>query len=105
MGVSIVAMLCDRVSEGNWGAPAYRYTHSIVLYNCLIKQSEAEDGNDERVGGMVFKNLNASKPSEHPPVRGENVKTFRWDHRLQIQILFVAFKRVPLGSNIGSTVV
>ena len=28
----------------------------------------------------VKKNLNASKPSEHPPVRGENVKTFRWDH-------------------------
>ena len=27
---------------------------------------------------------------------GNNVKTFRWDHRLQIQNLFVAFKRVPL---------
>ena len=23
------------------------------------------------------KNLNASRPSEHPPVRGENIKTFR----------------------------
>ena len=35
---------------------------------------------------MFFnKNLNASRPSEHPPVRGGNVKTFRWDHRLQIQ--------------------
>ena len=30
------------------------------------------------------KNLNAFIPSEYPPVRGENVKTFRWDHRLQI---------------------
>ena len=42
------------------------------------------------------KNLNASRPSEHPPVRGKNVKTFiRWDHRLQIiQNLFMAFKRV-----------
>ena len=29
-------------------------------------------------------NLNASRPSEHPPVRGENVKRFGWDHRLQI---------------------
>ena len=29
------------------------------------------------------KNLNASRRSEHPPVRRENVKTFRWDHRLQ----------------------
>ena len=37
---------------------------------------------------------NAPRPSEHPPVRGENVKTFRWDHRLQIQNLFMAFKRV-----------
>ena len=37
------------------------------------------------------KTLNASRPSEHPPVRGENVKTFRWDHnRLQIENLFMA---------------
>ena len=31
-----------------------------------------------------------------PQSRGGNVKTFRWDHRLQIQNLFMAFKRVPL---------
>ena len=37
------------------------------------------------------KNLNAPRPSEHPPVRGKNVKMFRWDHRLQIQNLFMAF--------------
>ena len=37
----------------------------IILENCLFLE----------------KNLNASRPSEHPPVRGENVKTFRWDHR------------------------
>ena len=36
------------------------------------------------------KNLNASRPSEHPPVRGENVKTFRGGHRLQRQNLFMA---------------
>ena len=31
------------------------------------------------------KNQNAPRPSEHPPVRGKkNVKTFRWDLRLQI---------------------
>ena len=31
------------------------------------------------------KNLNASRPSEHPSARGKNVKTFsRWGHRLQI---------------------
>ena len=39
--------------------------------------------------------LNTPRPSEHPPVRGKDVKTFRWDHRLQIQNLFMAFKRVP----------
>ena len=38
--------------------------------------------------------LNASRPSEHPPVGGENVKTLRWDHSLQIQnlLLFVLLK-------------
>ena len=45
--------------------------------------------------GFLKKNLNASRPSEHPPVRRKNVKTFRWDHRLQIQNLLMAFKRVP----------
>ena len=28
------------------------------------------------------KNLNASRPFEHPPVREKDVKMFRWDHRL-----------------------
>ena len=36
---------------------------------------------------LFKKNLNASRPSEYPPGRGKNVKTFRWDHRLQIQSL------------------
>ena len=44
---------------------------------------------------FLKKNLNASRPFEHPPVGGENVKTFRSDHTLQIQNLFMAFKRVP----------
>ena len=36
------------------------------------------------------KNLNASGPSEHPPVRGKNVKTFSgWVYRLQRQNLFI----------------
>ena len=41
------------------------------------------------------KNLNASRPSERALVRGDSVKTFWWDHRLQIQNLFRAFKWVP----------
>ena len=41
-------------------------------------------------GGRFKKTLNASRPSEHPLVRGKNVKTFRWDHnnRLQRQNFF-----------------
>ena len=53
------------------------------------------------------KNMNASRPSEHPPVRGENVKTFSgWYHnRLQRQNLFSWYLNVfPNGTNIGSTV-
>ena len=46
--------------------------------------------------GILKKNQNAPRPSEHPQSGGKNVKTFRWDQRLQIQNLFMAFKRVPL---------
>ena len=31
-----------------------------------------------------------------PQSGGKTVKTLRWDHRLLIQNLFMAFKRVPL---------
>ena len=36
----------------------------------------------EKATGPFFL-TNASRPSEHPPVRGENIKTFRWDHKLR----------------------
>ena len=49
-----------------------------------------------------MKNLNASRPSEHPPVRGRNVKTFRWNHRLQRPNLFMAFKRVIMPHTISN---
>ena len=32
-------------------------------------------------------NLNASRPSEHPPVMGENVKTFLWDDNTHTYIV------------------
>ena len=41
-------------------------------------------------------NLNAPRPSEHPPVRGKNVKTFRWDHRLQRQTLHGIYTGSPM---------
>ena len=51
------------------------------------------------------KNLHASRPSEHPPVWGGNVKTFRWDHRLQYKTSSWHLNGFPDGSNIiGSTV-
>ena len=37
-----------------------------------------------------MKNLRASRPSEQLSVRGENVKTFRWDHRYLVRNLFDA---------------
>ena len=55
------------------------------------------------------KNLNASRPSEHPPIRGGNVKTFRWDHGLQIQnFMVVVFSTLTdrastIPSNINTT--
>ena len=48
-----------------------------------------------KTGAFLKKILNTPRPSEHPPVRWQNVKMFRWDHRLQIQNLFMVFKRVP----------
>ena len=69
------------VDEGNLlvvGVERYILTSSIIYAVEIIS--------------CLNKNLNASRPSEHPPIRGENVKSFRWDHRLQIQNLFMAFK-------------
>ena len=58
-----------------------------------------------RINGMIThthtsmflflkKNSIASRPSEHTPSQGEKIKTFWWDNRLQIQNLFMPFKRV-----------
>ena len=46
--------------------------------------------------------LNSSRPSELPPVRGENVKTFRRDHSLQRQNLFMALLSNALDEIIGN---
>ena len=50
---------------------------------------------------FLKKNQSTPRPSEHPPVMGGgNVKTFRWDQRLQIQNLFM---QITLGQqyNVG----
>ena len=62
---------------------------------CLKKNQDASSLKTLS-GQTCFKeNLNASRPSEHPPVKGENVKTLRWDHRLQRQNILMTFNRVP----------
>ena len=74
------------VTVSGWGREAtngFQYMWKYVAY--VHVRSDA----------ILKKNLKASRPSEHPPVRGKNVKTFRWDHGLQIQNLFMAFYRVP----------
>ena len=47
------------------------------------EKSESLGGNigctDKNSCCCLKKNLNAPRPSEHLPVRGKNVKTFRWD--------------------------
>ena len=55
----------------------------LLIKQCLFHAISIQSMNKY----CLKKSLNASRPSEHPPVRGENVKTFRWDHRLQ-RLLF-----------------
>ena len=44
---------------------------------------------------LLKENLNVSIDLLSIPVRGKILKRLGWDHRLQIQNLFMAFKRVP----------
>ena len=76
---------------------------TIIIYTYINCHAGPPDKTKQKRGVVIIYdsstiepyNVNASKPSEHSPVRGENVKTFRWDHRLQRQNLLMAFKRVP----------
>ena len=70
----------------------------LVTKNLPISPRENEGTSNVRDKIIALSSVVVLKarPSEHPPVRGKNVKTFRWDHRLLKQNLFVAFKRVPL---------
>ena len=74
--------------------------HTFFFLDFLIDDGGAIPTFDEKDSFFgeccLKKNQNAPRPSEHPPLRGKNVKTFRWDHRLQIQNLFMAFKWIPI---------
>ena len=74
--------LRGRVSSANWHHPFFYFMGSLrvsasyyLFWHLLL---------------CLKKNQNAPRASEHPPVREKNVKTFRWDHRLQMQNLFMA---------------
>ena len=61
------------------------------------------------LAGLFKENLNASRPSAHPSVRGKkNVRTFRWDHRIGCKDKKNSswhLNGFSDGSNIGSTVI
>ena len=61
------------------GVFRYRYRSDVILGNCTKSCCCC--------CCCLKKNQNAPRPSGHPPVRRKNVKTFRWDHRLQIRNL------------------
>ena len=90
-----VSFLCSaEVSSENLKVT---YCLDYLLYSGQVKCWERHWEMSIIVIYIFFKkNLNASRPSEHPSVRGENVKTLKWDHRLQRRSLFMAFKRVLL---------
>ena len=54
----------------------HRHTSTVLIVYCALYSF------------LQHSVCNAPRPSEHLPVRGENVKTFKWDQRLQIQNLF-----------------
>ena len=87
------------------GLDAFRFSLKQVCPDSVLRD-DAFRFFFRHQAACLKKNQNAPRPSEYPQVRGENVKTFiRWDHRLRIKNLFMTVKRVPDGSNIGSTVI
>ena len=98
------------IFPSDWGMLRRSRRVLIILETTrsLVFEEKTERVSQDTVmsGQTCFQeNLNASRPSEYPPVRGENVKTFRWDHRLQIiQTSSWHLNGFPDGSNIvGST--
>ena len=76
-------------------------TGSRVLshVSLLILHTQTESG--IKSGTIYSRNgleeyLNASKPSEHPPKRGKNVRRFRWVQWLQGQIRHYGIQMFPI---------
>ena len=78
----IISLLCESSINQLNGTHCWHYRAAWAFNFSVVILSMFESS---ITGYFLKRNPNASRPSEHPPVRGENVKTFRWDHRLQIQ--------------------
>ena len=59
---------------------------------------------DSDVIVFLKKNQNASRPSEHPPVRGEIMSKRRWIKGCKYKTYSWHLNGFPDGNNIGSTV-
>ena len=64
----------------------------LLLFDYAASTPEKQKNHVHQVRGLasvlfIKKNRNASSPSGHPLVSGKNVKTFRWDHRMQIRLI------------------
>ena len=67
--------------------PEFRYKGWVSPWHYTVDQGYYLWGTHFKCygRGILKKNLNACRPSEHPSVSGKDVKTFsRWDHKLQI---------------------
>ena len=71
------------IGQSNGSMVAGMVDKTYFSTNCkiLVKLSRC-DLLGRRLLLLLKKNQNAPRPSEHPPVKGKNVKTFRWDYRL-----------------------
>ena len=84
------------VSSGQWSRFSEKLFHFIkISLQARTNFSKCEPSKyiNSRTGekrGVKEKSERIQIIFEYPPVRGENVKTFRWDHRLQRQNLFMA---------------
>ena len=72
-----------------------------MLYWAFVEQARHEHMPDEYKKRYIIVFFCLRKIRTHldllsiPRLWRKNVKTFRWDQRLQIQNLFLAFKQVP----------
>ena len=82
----MISTKCSDIFPPDW--EMLRRSRRVLIFlettrSLVFEEKSERVFQDALPGQTCFKeNLNASRLSEHPPVRGENVKTFRWDHRL-----------------------